>query len=162
MTKPHSFSQSQIFKLAIFMLFAYSAFSSCASGEFEYWNTTCLTGCVFPLVQSTNGAGEPSCVYPCASNEFLHYNGSCEASCPSPLIPTVEIDKQFCDIPCSGTNKYLFPDNTCGSSCTAPMQIAQARGAYFCNFTCDPTWTLYLNPFTAAWPRNRIGYIFIK
>ena len=121
----------------------------CATNEFLYWNTSCLSSCPSPLL-TTSYRNRNFCEYPCTSSEYLSWNGSCLSACPSPLSPETQgtiQQRNFCWYTCPET-QYLYWNGSCLSTCPSPLSpetqgTTQQRN--FCWYTCDVTEYLYWN-----------------
>ena len=107
----------------------------CPTGQYLYWNGSCLSSCPSPLTITSDPAKGSSCKSPCdgTSYEYLYWDGTCKATCP--YSPRIENGYRFCDA-CSDSSQYLYEDYSCKSTCQANFTVSTVNSAKFCKFPC--------------------------
>ena len=109
----------------------------CNANEYLYWDGTCNTTCVAPLVEGAEGYPmlRYFCRYACENYEFLYWNATCSHKCDYPLVQSSESNVNFCSYPCA-TNEYLYYNRTCELSCNFPLVAKTEASLNYCDYPC--------------------------
>ena len=116
----------------------------CPPNSYLYKDGTCLSRCISPLVNITEGE-YLSCVFPCNNtNPFLYTNNTCLSSCSFPFVQFTNSDGTYCNFTC-GVSNFLYWNGSCKSSCAFPL-VSRAQGvAKFCDLPCPSGDFYYTN-----------------
>ena len=142
--------------------------TACTAGYWLFNNSTCVSACDFPLVQTFNGS-QNFCQSPCNSTAFVLWDGNCSSSCESPLqsaqlLTTISL----CQYPCSAS-QYLYWNGTCSSICSTPLIQQTYHTRNFCTYPCAQNQYAYWNgsclstcasPFVQTMEGNRSFCIY--
>ena len=118
----------------------------CNTNEYLYWDGSCNTTCVAPMVEGVEGYPmlRYFCNYPCEASQYLYWNGTCSYECNYPLFQRTETNSHFCDYPCS-TNQHLYYNQSCLLSCDSPLVLRIEASLNYCDYPCSDSQYLAWN-----------------